>query len=267
MSTVITIASLKGGVGKTSTTIQLANCLAAAGKKVLVIDMDYNNSVSYYYLNSETENQTNKKNIALALQNPSYDLTDFILPTNKHGIKLIPSSMTLLDMRTLNEKRLSQIMPTAKDYDFVIIDTQPTYDNLVINCYYAADFIITPIMLSQFDYNTAATLHTKMIREIEKADQWFLHINGYNHNYQDAKSGIQKDYLRLFSDSFENFTPKESWFPWTSTMKTIIDRDMYVSKNNSGSEFVLHEQLHSAVCEFAKCFYPSGEAFPDIEYF
>ena len=51
---VITLSSLKGGVGKSSITIQLANCLGMAGKKVLVIDMDLNNSVSSYYLTDET---------------------------------------------------------------------------------------------------------------------------------------------------------------------------------------------------------------------
>ena len=52
---VVTFSSLKGGVGKSSLTIQTANCLGAADFKVLVIDMDLNNSVSSYYLDDETK--------------------------------------------------------------------------------------------------------------------------------------------------------------------------------------------------------------------
>ena len=61
---VVTFSSLKGGVGKSSLTIQTANCLGAAGFKVLVIDMDLNNSVSSYYLDDQTKELIGEKNIA-----------------------------------------------------------------------------------------------------------------------------------------------------------------------------------------------------------
>lgn len=153
---VITLSSLKGGVGKSSITIQLANCLGMAGKKVLVIDMDLNNSVSSYYLTDETKENIGSKNIADALSKNGNKLTDFTVPTQRRNVDLIASSLYLIDLRGLSERRLSQLLPTLQDnYDFVIIDTQPTYDNLVLNAYYAADWIITPINLSLFDYNTA----------------------------------------------------------------------------------------------------------------
>lgn len=209
---VITLSSLKGGVGKSSITIQLANCLGMAGKKVLVIDMDLNNSVSSYYLTDETKENIGSKNIADALSKNGNKLADFTVPTQRRNVDLIASSLYLIDFfwgGGVSERRLSQLLPTLQDnYDFVIVDTQPTYDNLVLNAYYAADWIITPINLSLFDYNTALFLRDKIATETDKIDNWFLQINGYNHNFSDAKTGKQKEYLSVFRSNFENLTPE-----------------------------------------------------------
>ena len=58
---VITFSSIKGGTGKTSHVIMSANCLGAAGYRVLVIDMDLNNAASFYYLNEQTQARVNEK--------------------------------------------------------------------------------------------------------------------------------------------------------------------------------------------------------------
>ena len=108
---VITLSSLKGGVGKSSITIQLANCLGMAGKKVLVIDMDLNNSVSSYYLTDETKENIGSKNIADALSKTGNKLTDFTVPTQRRNVDLIASSLYLIDLRGLSERRLSQLLP------------------------------------------------------------------------------------------------------------------------------------------------------------
>ena len=96
---VITLSSLKGGVGKSSITIQLANCLGMAGKKVLVIDMDLNNSVSSYYLTDETKENIGSKNIADALSKNGNKLADFTVPTQRRNVDLIASSLYLIDLR------------------------------------------------------------------------------------------------------------------------------------------------------------------------
>ena len=89
----------------------------------------------------------------------------------------------------------------------VIIDTQPTYDNLMLNAYTASDLIITPINLSLFDYNTAVFLRDKLATETDKGGCWHLHVNGYNKRYGDAKARNQKEYLDLFRTTFNNLTP------------------------------------------------------------
>lgn len=265
---VITLSSLKGGVGKSSTTIQLANCFGKAGKKVLVIDMDLNNSVSSYYLTQETKEIIGEKNIAEALSKTTNNLRDFVVLSEKQGVDIIPSSLYLIDFRGLSERRLSQLLPTLEsDYDFVIIDTQPTYDNLVLNAYYASDFIITPINLSLFDLNTAQFLSHKLQLETSKFDNWHLHINGYNHRFEESKTGIQKEYLSTFKETFSNLTPVESWFPWTTAMQQIIDRNMFLSNKETWSDTVCNPSLFDAICAFANCFLEEGEELPKIERF
>lgn len=265
---VITFSSLKGGVGKSSATIQVANCLGKAGKKVLVIDMDLNNSVTSYYLNDETKLGIDDKNIANALSKTTNNLNDYIILTDRERVDLIPSSLYLVDLRGLSEKRLSQLIKTVDNYDYVIIDTQPTYDNLVLNAYYASDFIITPIYLSLFDYNTALFLSDKLKMETGKFDNWFLHINGFNHRFEDSKTGSQKEYLDVFKNEFKNLTPIESWFPWTSTMRQIIDRNLFLSEEEQKSgNSICNPSLFNSVCALADCFLEDGETLQKMEMF
>lgn len=250
---VTTFSSLKGGVGKSSLTIQTANCLGAAGFRVLVIDMDLNNSVSSYYLDDKTKDLIGEKNIAAAMAKGTNNLQDFTVATRHRGVELIASSLYLIDLRGISERRLSQLMPTIQDrYDVAIIDTQPTYDNLVLNAYTASDLIITPINLSLFDYNTAVFLRDKLATETDKADNWFLHVNGYNRRYGDAKAGSQKEYLDLFRATFGNLTPPESWIPWTNSLRSVIDREMELAQN-PGPNRISNPTLFSAIKELSEC--------------
>lgn len=250
---VTTFSSLKGGVGKSSLTIQTANCLGAAGFKVLVIDMDLNNSVSSYYLDDKTKELIGQKNIASALSMSTNKLQDYIVPTKHKGVSLIASSLYLIDLRGISERRLSQLLPTLENkFDVVIIDTQPTYDNLVLNAYTASDLIITPINLSLFDYNTAVFLRDKLATETDKGNCWYLHVNGYNKRYGDAKAGNQKEYLDLFRQTFDNFTPPQSWIPWTTTIRSVIDREMELSMN-PGPNRIANPVLFNSIRELSEC--------------
>jgi chromosome partitioning protein len=253
---VVTFTSLKGGVGKSSLSILTANLLGKAGKRVLVIDMDLNNSASFYYLNSDQVDQSKEKNIAAALfGGADTNLNDYIQLTDRWGVDIISSSLDLINLRSISERKLSQLIPTIeKDYDVVIIDTQPTYDNLVLNAYNASDMIITPVNPSQFDYNTAQFLANKLKLDTGKYDNWFLTFNGYDHRWEGAKSGIQQDYVTLFTDTFENFTPKSAWYPWTTAIRKYIDRGLFLSDKIKDSDHLQNEQLFNAVYELASCF-------------
>ena len=155
-------------------------------------------------------------------------------------------------MRGVSDRRLAQMLPTISDqYDFVLIDTQPTYDNLVLGAYNASDIIITPANLCTFDYNTATFLRDKIATETDKINNWYITINGYNARYAQAGTGIQKEYIDYFQRDF-SLTPSETWLPWTSTVRKITDQNMYLSDKKTGKDIVINPKLYDAVYALAQ---------------
>ncbi|GMO57892.1 MAG: hypothetical protein Ta2G_17830 [Termitinemataceae bacterium] len=262
---VVTFVSIKGGVGKTHIAIELANCLASAGIKVVLADSDLNNSLSFHYLDDETMEKTKKLNLASALSDEENNLCDFVVRTKTPGVDLIASSPYLADLRTLSEKRLSRMIPTLDGkYDILIIDCHPTYDNIVLNALHAANYAITPVLQDKFSYNAAAFLSEVLPRDVENLQNWFVLLNGYNKRFEDAKSGRQSDFLNLYKDSGFPLTPKETWFPWSAQIHQVIDYDQKLSRTEGITGAVCVPALYDAVCELALCFFDElkiAEAF------
>lgn len=222
----ITFGSLKGGVSKTTTALLAAYCLAKSGKEILFIDGDINNSSSWT-LSPENRSEIdpqNRKHIASALQGDN--LLDYVIPSNTAHIDLIPSSLYLVDLRTINQNRFKNLTKSNQElkskYDYIIIDTAPTYDNITMMFYEASDLIITPTLLSQFDYNTALFLNNKLQTETNVFTNWKLLFVGWNKRYEEKQIGGQTDYQNLFQSTFPNILSTR--IPWTQTAKNRIDR-------------------------------------------
>jgi chromosome partitioning protein len=227
---VITVSANKGGVGKTRMVILIANCLGTAGKRVLVMDMDFNNSASFYYLSPEQTGIARTKNIADGLSKETNRLADYTLPTGHPGVHLLASSRYLADLRSISEKRLSRMTENlSTDYDVVIIDCQPDYNNLTLNALNAADLLITPVLKDLDSYNAACFLGQKIALDTDKHDAWYITINGYNHQYEAASGGKQKEYLDIYTNEFKQITDPATWFPWTADMNEIKDRKKLLS--------------------------------------
>jgi chromosome partitioning protein len=208
----------------------MANCLGAAGKRVLVIDMDFNNSASFYYLSPEQTDIARTRNVADALSKETNNLADYTLPTDHPGVHLLASSRYLADLRSISEKRLSRMTEDlSANYDVVIIDCQPDYTNLTLNALNAADLIITPVLKDLDSYNAACFLGQKIALDTDKHDVWYITINGYNHQYETALGGKQKEYLDIYKNEFRQITDPDTWFPWTADMNEIKDRKKLLS--------------------------------------
>jgi len=237
----ITFGSLKGGTGKTSTLVLVARCLAAKGYKVLVIDLDLNNSTSFTFMpdNINEIDKNGRQHIAAALQSDT--LYNFAVPSNTKNIDLIRSSLYLVDLRTISTNRLKNLIrfETEKSadskYDYILIDQPPTYDNITLMANEASDLIVTPVLLTQFDYNTSLFLRGKLKTETSKYENWKLLINGF---IESRKS--LDDYVALFSSQFPNIL--KTRLPWTTQVKNCIDRRMLLGHAKE------NEKLRSAVC-------------------
>ena len=246
----LALCSVKGGVGKTYIAILLANFLAAAGKKVCLIDTDLNNSLSFYYLAETALALSKKLNIAAALSNEENSLVDFTLFTRKPGVSLIASTPYLSDLRSINERRLSRMLPTLTGFDVVIVDCHPTYDNIVLNAINAADYVITPVLKDTFSFNTAKFLSEVLSRDTNKINDWFVLLNGYNKQLENAKGGRQKEFIELFGEF--SLTPKETLLPWTSTVHDIVDYGKTLTREKTGrAGTVANAALYDAVYSLA----------------
>ena len=257
-TTVVSFASIKGGTGKSSMVICLANYLAIKGKRVLAIDSDLNNSLSLYYLGDDenTFEKTKKLNIKKALDDEANDLCDFTVPTIIPGVDLIASTPYLSDLRTLSINRLKRmIVSIYGKYDICLIDCPPTYDNIVLNAVNASDFVITPVLQDFFSFNAAAFLSNVLPRDIEGFKDWFIIVNGFNKRFLESKSGRQADYLKLYEDAGFPMTPAGTWFPWTSSMRFIVDYHKTLSNVKGAKDSVYNPELYKAVSELASCFF------------
>lgn len=224
----ISFGSLKGGTGKSSLALLTARRLASAGKKVLVVDFDINNSASFVLTpdNLSQLDPQNRKHLAAALQ--SENLLDFVIPSKFQNIDLIRSSLYLVDLRTLSTNRFRNLIKGIPDdtYDFVIVDTPPTYDNLVLNAYEGSDSVITPVLLNQFDFNTANFLAAKLKTETSIFENWKIVVNQWSYLCDNPNSS-EHDYVELFNQYFSNIL--NSHLPYTRLIKSVIDRQETVT--------------------------------------
>ena len=224
----ISFGSLKGGTGKSSLALLTARRLASAGKKVLVVDFDINNSTSFVLTpdNLSDYDPQNRKHLATALQGEN--LLDFTIKSNLENIDLIRSSLYLVDLRTISTNRFKNLLKGIPDdkYDFTIIDTAPTYDNLVLSAYEGSDCIITPVLLNQFDFNTANFLSGKLRTETSVYENWKIVVNQWNFMCDNPASS-EHQYIDLFSAYFTNIL--KSHLPYTRLIKSVIDRQEVIS--------------------------------------
>jgi chromosome partitioning protein len=249
---VITVSANKGGVGKTRMVILAANCLGASGKRVLVMDMDFNNSASFYYLSPEEADNARTRNIADALSKETNQLDDYTLPTNHPGVRLLASSRYLADLRSISEKRLSRMTESlASLYDAVLIDCQPDYNNVTVNALNAADCIITPVLKDLDSYNAACFLGQKIALDTDKHHCWYITVNGYNRQYEAARGGKQKEYLDIYKNEFTRITSPDTWFPWTADMNEIKDRKKLLSREPARGA-VANPELYRRVIRLAE---------------
>ncbi len=237
----VCFASIKGGTGKSSLCILVANYAASAGYRVLVVDLDLQNSATSYYLDSP--DLADHKNIASVLHTER--LAENIIPTNYPGIDLLASSLDLVKLRAISERTLKRILDaTPLPYDFLFLDTPPTYDNLVLNAIHAADLIITPVAFSQFDFKGALFFQTQLRRETNKLPAWRLLFNFYRPTRSDNPDTLRNQYESLFRDAFGD-TIASVTIPDTTLIRRSIDTGERITASTAKAP------LHSAIASLA----------------
>jgi chromosome partitioning protein len=177
MAKIITLANLKGGVGKTSIAINLGMFLSALGKRVLLIDLSPRGDSTFClgiksspnFIGDVLEKKIKPK---AAIKSTSY-----------FGYDVMPSfprleSIILKLQGTRNaEIRLKQALQEVKDdYDFIIIDTAPVFDILMLNALFASEYLIIPVQCEYLAFRSAQELVSRvsLIKELSLQEPKFL---------------------------------------------------------------------------------------------
>ncbi|GAA1910884.1 ParA family protein [Nocardioides marmoribigeumensis] len=159
---IIAMCNQKGGVGKTTTTINLGAALAEHGRKVLLVDFDPQGSLSVGLgMNPHTMDMT----VYNLLMQRDVSLEDVVVPTHVEGVDLLPSNIDLsaaevqLVHEVAREQTLSRVLQDAINaYDVILIDCQPSLGLLTVNALTAADGVIVPLECEYFALRGVALL-------------------------------------------------------------------------------------------------------------
>ena len=232
MSRIISVANQKGGVGKTTTAINLAACLALSGKKVLIIDIDPQGNASSGLGVNLRENQ--KGIYELLAGNASLD--QVIYPTEIDTLKIIPSNVDLagaeieLVGRDHREKILSMALNGVNaEYEFVVIDCPPSLGLLTLNALAVSQSVLIPMQCEYYALQGLSQL-LKTLKRIQKSINPDLKVEGILLTMYDART--------LLNGQVENHVKK--YFS-EFLMKTIIPRNIRLSEAPShGKPIVLY---------------------------
>lgn len=230
MGKIIAIANQKGGVGKTTTTVNLAAALGVLEKKVLLIDADPQaNASSGLGINvDEVELGTYQ------LLEHAIEAKEAVVTTNSPNVDLIPAHIDLVAIeielvdKEQREFMLNKALSKIKHYyDYILIDCAPSLGLITLNALVAADSVIIPIQCEYFALEGLSKL-LNTIRSVQKIHNPTLDIEGILLTMYDSRLRLSNQVVEEVKKHFQNMV-----------FKTIIQRNVRLSEAPSFGESII----------------------------
>ncbi len=241
MGKVMALAQHKGGIGKTSTCVNLGASLAEMGQRVLLVDIDPQAALTQSMGINPAELS---RSIYDVLANPDLPLAEIIIPSKIAGLEVVPSNINLavadlqFSGRVGRERMLKKkLTPIKGNYDLILIDCGPTLGLLTINALAAADAVIIPIqceLLSLYGLKHLLDTINLVKQEINDA----LAIAGYLLTMYDARTRLSADVAENARQTFGD-----------QVFKTVIRRRSKIAEAPATGSPITVYASHSEAAE------------------
>ncbi len=248
MGRVVSIANQKGGVGKTTTSINLSTILAKKGKKVLLIDADpQGNATSGLGIDKEIEKSIydviiNEVNINETLKNTSIK-TLKVCPSN---INLAGAEVELVSLMSREHRLKERIDEIKDDYDYIIIDCPPSLGLITLNAFTASDSVMIPVQCEYYALEGLGQL-INTVNLVRRHLNKNLEIEGALLTMYDVRTNLSNQVVKEVKRYFED-----------KVYKTIIPRNVKLSEAPS---YGMPITVYDPKSKGAKCYEKLAKEF------